>query len=245
MLVAVDPVASVTLTCTLKVPVIVGRPHNSRSPGAIHESVAAGENRLDIPGGRPVAVHVNGAVPPLTFTPRLHGTPMVQSSMNEPYGLTDGNAAGTATTAIDMLLVYELLLLSRAVTWMLNLPRPLDTVPKITPVFGSMLSPFGRLFALNLYPPAPPLAAIVVLYAPFCVVFGSTPSVVMFTAYIWKLTPVSTVSTPSVMLKFTWADPAGGVMKASSPLELRLSPAGCVLVAVHNTAAALPCTCSW
>src|SRR2546425_7895640 len=106
--------------------------------------------------------------------------------MSEPYGLTDGNAGGTLATAIDMLLVYELLLLSRVVTWMVNLPGPLDTVPEMTPVFESMLSPFGRLFALNVYPPVPPLTAIVVLYAAFCVAFGSTPAVVMFTAYIWK-----------------------------------------------------------
>ena len=41
--------------------------------------------RTDIPGGRPLAIPVNGAAPPLkTPTPREHGTPIVQSARKFP-----------------------------------------------------------------------------------------------------------------------------------------------------------------
>ena len=72
-------------------PVAVGTPHSSPSPAMSKdpnpgpsETIvvdAPVEERIDTPGGKPVAVHVNGAVPPRrTAIPRLHLTPIVQSS---------------------------------------------------------------------------------------------------------------------------------------------------------------------
>src|SRR5438093_1206023 len=73
--------ASVTVSWTLYVPAAVGLPHTSTSPAEINDNVVPLPKRTAMPGGRPVAVQVNGAVPPLvTPRPRLHGTPIVQSS---------------------------------------------------------------------------------------------------------------------------------------------------------------------
>ncbi len=72
---------------------------------------------------------------------RLHGTPIVQSSMLPvPPMLIEGSAAGTPITVIDMFFVYDALFVSRAVIWKLNLPTALG-VPEMTPVVGLMLMP--------------------------------------------------------------------------------------------------------
>ena len=61
-------------------PNAVGVPHSSPSPGVTKLVVVPLPDRIDMPGGSPVAVHVNGALPPFwTRTVRLHVTPIVQS----------------------------------------------------------------------------------------------------------------------------------------------------------------------
>jgi hypothetical protein len=88
--VALAPAASVTVTVTSKVPLAVGTPQSSPSPAPSldHQSRPADTTslwepvplRIDIPAGSPVAVHVKGAVPPLTAAiPRLQTAPTVQS----------------------------------------------------------------------------------------------------------------------------------------------------------------------
>ena len=60
-----------------------------------------------MPGGSPLAVHVNGAVPPFcTLMVRLHATPIVQSS-SAPCAADaiDGSVAAAPTTSIDIVLV--------------------------------------------------------------------------------------------------------------------------------------------
>jgi hypothetical protein len=106
----------VTVTVTLYIPVAVGVPHNSPSPGVMNPDVVPLPVRIEIPGGRPVAPHANGAVPPfLTVIPAVQGTPMVQSLNESPYGAIDGGVGGTPTTLIDIDFVYDTLLLSFAV----------------------------------------------------------------------------------------------------------------------------------
>jgi hypothetical protein len=66
------------------------------------ERVLSAPNRMDIPGGRPETVHVNGGLPPPnTEMVRLHGTPSVQSSIDEPEGAIEGSVAAAPTTSID------------------------------------------------------------------------------------------------------------------------------------------------
>src|SRR5437773_1261431 len=80
-LVAMFPLASVTVAWMLNAPVVVGVPHTSRSPGDMKLVVTPLPVRIDMPGGRPVAVHVKGAVPPfISLIVRLQLWPIVQSS---------------------------------------------------------------------------------------------------------------------------------------------------------------------
>ena len=101
---------------------------------------------MDIPGGRPVAVHVKGAVPPdWTAIPRVQRTPIVQPS-KYPYGVTHGRVGGVPSTSIDIILVYDTLFVSIAVTLKPYRPGPVLTgltVPEIVPA-ALMVRPFGR-----------------------------------------------------------------------------------------------------
>ena|SRR5207237_6403247 len=63
--VAVAPSASLAVTSTANVPATVGVPPISASPGVTHDGVTPSPDRIHRPGGRPVSVQVNGAVPPL------------------------------------------------------------------------------------------------------------------------------------------------------------------------------------
>src|SRR5687768_7742706 len=96
VLLAVTPSESVTVTCTSKVPVAVGVPKISTSPG-VKNRLDKPVDRLARPAGSPASVQVKGALPPEeTDTLRLHGTPSVQSSKN---GKIDGSLGGTPMTS--------------------------------------------------------------------------------------------------------------------------------------------------
>ena len=72
------------VTWTMKVPVVCGTPKISASPGV---NVVPSPKRIDNPEGNPVALQVNGALPPLLAnSQRLQGTPSVQSSQSVVYG---------------------------------------------------------------------------------------------------------------------------------------------------------------
>ena len=73
---------------------------------------------------------------------------MVQSSRAFPYGLTFGSSAGTPTTSIDIVLVYDTKLLSVAVTLTEYLPALVLTVPEMPPA-EFIDRPFGRPFVLK------------------------------------------------------------------------------------------------
>src|SRR5947207_1269027 len=117
MLVAVAPVASVTVTVASNVPLAVGTPQTSASP-AVSRNIQSPPaetrllceplpERIDVPGGSPDAVHVNGAIPPLrTAIPRLHVVPTVQSSRVE-YRLIDGSGWGDRITSSEKLPLYQ------------------------------------------------------------------------------------------------------------------------------------------
>ena len=106
--------------------------------------------RRDMPGGRPLALHVNGAVPPLiTWMARLHGTPSVQSLKGPSYGRTWPSVGGVPITSIARRFLYDTLLLSVTVVSKLYLVGPPVTVPEITPA-ELIERPFGRQqFALH------------------------------------------------------------------------------------------------
>jgi len=82
-----------------------------------------------MPAGRPLAVHENGAVPPEALIPRLHADPIVQSSKFGPYGFNEGSRGGTPMTSSDIVLVYDALLVSVAVTLTVNFPGPVLALP--------------------------------------------------------------------------------------------------------------------
>src|SRR2546423_1444395 len=118
--------------------------------------------------------------------------PTVQSSHTKGapvacwYWTSPGVTDDGLTTSTDMLFLYEALLLSKTVTRNPNTPKTVG-VPERTPEELSV-SPFGNPLALNVYPPAPPAAAIVWLYAVFNVAFGRSAGVVTRTAYALKPT---------------------------------------------------------
>src|SRR5262245_65050538 len=141
-----------------------------------------------MPGGRPPAVHEKGARPPLvTNASSTHAVPSEQSSKNSVWKLeflgdTEGSLIGTLRMSIDIVFEYVALLLSLAVTLNHQCVGLTVVVPEIVPVVGLSVSPNGRLFAVNVYPPEPPDAAIVAAYGTPCVAFGSDPLVVISTA---------------------------------------------------------------
>src|SRR5438093_13264313 len=72
------PDASVTVSLTLNRPVATGVPQSSTCVGLTLELATPLPQRISTPGGRPSAVHVNGAEPPVVTLKRLlSGTPIV------------------------------------------------------------------------------------------------------------------------------------------------------------------------
>ena len=100
---ALCPSTSFTITSSGYVPMAVGAPMISASPGQTHGLVPS-PTRSIMPGGSPVTVHVNGAVPPEN-TPMLRSQRVakVQSSSDVKMA---GSAGGTPTTSIDIGLLY-------------------------------------------------------------------------------------------------------------------------------------------
>src|SRR5919202_624138 len=88
-----------------------------------------------MPGGSPVAVHVNGALPPeLTFTAREHDAPIVQSEKDPPYGAIAASVGDTPMTTIDTTLLYEAkVTLSVTVIIGVYFAGPALTRPEIVP----------------------------------------------------------------------------------------------------------------
>ena len=193
----------------------MGTPHSSPSP-AVSNDVHPGADetstldapvldRMDMPGGKPVAVHVNGDVPPRrTPIPRLHLTPIVQSSRLLYVDRSiDGSATGTPITSIDSDLLDETLWLSVTVTKNGAGPDVTNaaTVPEIAPD-GLNERPVGGM-PLNVYGGVPPVAVSVAEYATPFVALGNTPStppVMMFNALTRSVRGFHAVSTPSVAL---------------------------------------------
>src|SRR5665213_2490434 len=116
--------------------------------------------RTNNPGGRPVALHVKGAVPP------QHGeianwkrSPRTASSTSPTLILS--SVSGTPRTSIDIDFVYDRLLPSVAVTWKKSGPVPAFAaiVPEIVPE-GLSDNPDGRPpSSVHVNEPVPPEAA--------------------------------------------------------------------------------------
>src|SRR4051794_29019304 len=112
-----------------------------------------------MPSGRLVAENVYGPTPPLAATAALYGEPTIPPG-SDPVVIDRAEL----TTRFRFTVAMRWVGLEESVAVIATLVVPATVgVPAITPF--EMVRPPGRLFAVNVYGPVPPLAFRVTLYS--------------------------------------------------------------------------------